>query len=308
MSTVNVTPAGQSSLTLETPPGKFNGLRYWTWWLPVFAAVWLAVYFWSFDRPLDLLQQNWPLFLVGFAGAVIGNATAVGGGVVFIPVMILVYQLPAVTALKLAIASQSFGMTSGALGWARRGTVSLKALWITVPPLLVGSTISTLVIHPNPLLIKGLFGPASIFIGVVTLFFINHHGKREEIPAKAYLPLALMSLIGGTLTGWIAIGEGEVIAAFLMLVYGLRAERGIGLGVVLLSVNSLYLTFLHQFFAGGIPWEMAMFTGFGCVFGGRLGPYLSQWVGPKRLKLGFAIIAIVDGIIFIGQFLLTGAH
>lgn len=301
MHNANVTPP----LILETPQPKFSKLRFWTWWLPVFGAGWLVVFYWSFDQPLALLQQNWPLFLVGFVGAIIGNATAAGGGVVFIPVMILVYQLPAVMSLKLAIASQSFGMTSGAIGWTRRGAVSLRALWITVPPLLVGSTISTLVIHPNPLLIKGLFGPASIFIGVVTVFFINHHGSRDDIPNKAYLPLALMSLIGGTLTGWIAIGEGEVIAAFLMLVYGLRAERGIGLGVVLLSINSLYLTFLHQFFAGGIPWELAMFTGMGCVFGGRLGPYLSQWVGPKRLKIGFATVVIIDGIIFIIQFLLS---
>ncbi len=308
MSTANVPSIDQPSLTLETPQVKFKGLRYWTWWLPVFAVAWVVVYFLSFDQPLALLQQNWPLFLVGFIAAIIGNATAVGGGVVFIPVMILVYQLPAVMSLKVAIASQSFGMTSGAIAWARRGVISAKALWITVPPLLIGSTISTLVIHPNALLVKGLFGPASIFIGVVTLYFINHHGKRDDIPRKAYLPLAVMSLIGGTLTGWIAIGEGEVIAAFLMLVYGLRAERGIGLGVVLLSINSLYLTFLHQFFAGGIPWELAMFTGFGCVFGGRLGPYLSQWVGPKRLKIGFATIAIIDGIIFILQFLLTGPH
>jgi len=308
MSTANVPPIDQPSLTFDTPQARFKRFRYWTWWLPVFVAGWMVVYFWSFDQPLALMQQNWPLFLVGFFAAIIGNATAVGGGVIFIPVMILAYQLPAVTSLKVAIASQSFGMTSGALAWMRRGTISLRALWITVPPLLIGSTISTLIIHPNPLLIKGLFGPASIFIGVVTLYFINHHGRREDIPRKAYLPLAMMSLIGGTLTGWIAIGEGEVIAAFLMLVYSLRAERGIGLGVVLLSINSLYLTFLHQFFAGGIPWELAMFTGFGCVFGGRLGPYLSQWVGPKRLKIGFATIAIIDGVIFILQFLLTGVH
>jgi len=115
-----------------------------------------------------------------------------------------------------------------------------------------------------------------------------------------------MAFIGGMLTGWVAIGEGEVIAAFLMIVYGLRAERGIGLGVILLSINSIYLTLIHQFFLGGIPWEMAMFTGFGCVFGGRLGPYLSQWVGPRRLKIGFATIAIVDGLIFLLQFMLVG--
>lgn len=295
---------------IETQPAllnpvsnKSNTLNYFTWWMPVFVFAWVSAYLSMFSDPLGLLQQNWPLFFVGFAGAILGNATAVGGGVVFMPVMIFIYQLPAVTALKLAIASQSFGMTSGALGWIKRGVVPTKLLWITVPPLLMGSLISSLVIKPNAFLIKGLFGPASIFIGAITLILIGRYGNREDVPVKGYLPLAIMSLIGGTLTGWVAIGEGEVIAAFLMLVYGLRAEKGIGLGVVLLAINSIYLALIHQFFLGGIPWELAMFTGFGCVFGGRMGPYLSQWIGPKKLKIGFAVIAIADGILFVYQFL-----
>jgi uncharacterized protein len=295
---------------IETQPALLNPvsnksktLNYFTWWMPVFIIAWVIAYLSMFSDPVRLLQQNWPLFFVGFAGAILGNATAVGGGVVFMPVMIFIYQLPAVTALKLAIASQSFGMTSGALGWIKRGVVPIKLLWITVPPLLMGSLISSLVIKPNAFLIKGLFGPASIFIGAITLILIGRYGNREDVPVKGYLPLAIMSFIGGTLTGWVAIGEGEVVAAFLMLVYGLRAEKGIGLGVVLLSINSIYLTLIHQFFLGGIPWELAMFTGFGCVFGGRMGPYLSQWIGPKKLKIGFAVIAIADGILFVYQFL-----
>jgi uncharacterized protein len=288
---------------LNPVSNKSKTLNYFTWWMPVFVIAWVIAYLSMFADPVGLLQQNWPLFFVGFAGAILGNATAVGGGVVFMPVMIFIYQLPAVTALKLAIASQSFGMTSGALGWIKRGVVPIKLLWITVPPLLMGSLISSLVIKPNAFLIKGLFGPASIFIGAITLILIGRYGNREDVPAKGYLPLAVMSFIGGTLTGWVAIGEGEVVAAFLMLVYGLRAEKGIGLGVVLLAINSIYLALIHQFFLGGIPWELAMFTGFGCIFGGRMGPYLSQWIGPKKLKIGFAVIAIADGVLFLYQFL-----
>jgi uncharacterized protein len=291
--------------SLTTVTAKSNPLNYFTWWMPVFVIAWLIAYLSMFSDPVGLLQQNWPLFFVGFIGAVLGNATAVGGGIIFIPVMIFIYQLPAVTALKLAIASQSFGMTSGALGWLKRGIVPTKLLWVTIPPLLVGSLISSLVIKPNAFLVKGLFGPASIFIGAITLILIGRYGGHEDIPTKGYLPLAFMSLIGGTLTGWVAIGEGEVVAAFLMLVYGLRAEKGIGLGVVLLAINSIFLALLHQIFLGGIPWELAMFTAFGCVFGGRMGPYLSQWIGPKKLKISFAFIAILDGILFLYQFIVS---
>lgn len=269
--------------------------------MPLAAAAWLIVYASVFPDPYGLFQSNWPLIGVGVAGAFVGNATAVGGGLVFLPVMLLVYELPAVLGLKLAIASQCFGMTSGTLSWLQRGLVPVHALRWTVPGLLVGSTISTLVVQPNVFLVKGVFGPVSILIGALILLLAGRDGTRDDIPKEAERPLFFVSVLGGLVTGWVAIGEGEIIAAFLMLGYRLRIERGVALGVVLLSINSLYLLLLHELFLGGMPWEMAMFTGLGCLFGARLGPYLAQWVDPHRTKLVFGCVAIADGVLFVWQ-------
>jgi len=93
---------------------------------------------------------------------------------------------------------------------------------------------------------------------------------------------------------------GEVVAAYLMLVCRMRPERAIGLGVVLLAGISIFLTVVHTS-AGRVPWEMAAFLGYGCVFGARLGPFLCQWVSVRWLKLIFATIAIVDGALFVWQ-------
>jgi len=212
-----------------------------------------------------------------------------------------------VTALKIAIASQSFGMTSGAIGWIQKRVVPFSALKLTVPGLLLGSTLSSLVIHPNALLVKLLFGPVSIVLGTLTIVLSKRAGSESlrAIPRQAAIPLVLMSIVGGLITGWIAIGEGELVAALLMLAYGVDVAVCIGLGVLLLSINSLFLTAIHQFVLGGIPWDIAAFTGFGCVFGARLAPYLSRRSNPIALKNIFAAIAIADGILFIAQFVLS---
>jgi uncharacterized membrane protein YfcA len=75
------------------------------------------------------------------------------------------------------------------------------------------------------------------------------------------------------------------------------------LGVVLLSINSIYLALVHQFYFGGIPWDYAAFTGLGAVFGARLAPWLSRYTNPLTLKAIFAAIAIGDGIIFVVQYI-----
>jgi uncharacterized protein len=301
----NLSGALRDAKTVDPATGRH--FRYWSWWLLAFVFCWAVGYCTLAPDPIGLLERNWVFIPVGFCGALLGNISAVGGGIVFIPVIIFIFKLNPVTALKVALASQSWGMTSGAIGWIQKKVVPLRALKLTVPGLLIGSTISSLVIHPNALLVKLLFGPVSILLGVLTIVLSRKAVKSAavmQIPAKAAFPLFLISLVGGLITGWVAIGEGELVAALLMLVYRVNVAACIGLGVVLLSLNSIYLTVIHQFFLGGIPWNIAAFTGLGCVFGARLAPFLSRYSNPLALKTIFAVIAICDGCLFIIQYLI----
>lgn len=81
--------------------------RYWSWWLLAFVVCWAVGYAMLAPDPAGLFKQNWIFIGVGFCGAVLGNISAVGGGIVFIPVIIFLFKMDPVTALKVALASQS---------------------------------------------------------------------------------------------------------------------------------------------------------------------------------------------------------
>ncbi len=204
-------------------PARTRHFRYWSPWLLPFAALWIAGIYAIVPDAGGLIARNWIFIPIGVAGAVVGNISAVGGGIVFIPCLIFIFHLPPVAALKIALATQSLGMTSGAVGWLQKNAVPLHALKIAVPGLLAGSTVSSLVFTPNALLVKLLFGPVSILLGVLTLVFSRTAKTakgRTDIPAEARRPLFFAAVLGGLLTGWVAVGEGEVVAALLMLAYG----------------------------------------------------------------------------------------
>jgi uncharacterized membrane protein YfcA len=302
---------GSTAIQKQTPEANPTNaerhFRYWSWWLLLYVFGWSATYGCLAHEPIALFKHNAIFILVGFCGAVLGNISAVGGGIVFIPVITFAFRMDPVQALKIALASQAFGMTSGAIGWMQKRIVPLRALTLTVPGLLLGSAVGSLVFHPSALLVKCLFGPVSIFLGVL-MIVLAKEGKeravRADIPARAAGPMFAIAVLGGLITSWIAIGEGELVAALLILVYGVNVTACIGLGVVLLSINSIFLTLIHQFFLGGIPWDIAAFTSLGCVFGARLAPYLSRRSNPIVLKKIFAAIAICDGILFILQYAL----
>ncbi len=287
--------------TKTLPAASKGRFAYFTPWLVVFTGLWLIVYTQVFPDPGHLISRNWPLILVGVIGATIGNITAIGGGLVFIPVLMFVYNVDPVSALKLAFVTQAVGMTSGASGWLKRGDVPLRLLKWTVPALMLGALVSSFIIKPSPMLVKGLFGPITILAGILTLVTMDRRGGSADIPPRANLPLLGMSFLGGMITGWVAIGEGEIIAAFCMLAYGLNAYKALGLGVVLLSINSIFLALIHIIFFGGIPWDLAIFTMLGVLWGGRLGPFLAQWLSMHTAKRVFASIAILDGLLILAQ-------
>lgn len=125
-------------------------VRYFSPWLAILTLAWLAVYLLAFRDPLVLAAKNWPLILVGVAGAAIGNMTAIGGGLVFIPVMMFLYHTDPLTALKLSFVTQAVGMTSGASGWIQRNEVPVELLKWTIPGLILGTAVSVFSIHPHP--------------------------------------------------------------------------------------------------------------------------------------------------------------
>ena len=287
------------------PEGKKN---FWSWRkIAVLCAplVWFALCQ-SANLPIvDLLSSRWTLILTGFAAALIGNISAIGGGIVFIPVMIFCYKLTPIVALKIAIASQSIGMTTGAIGWMSGNQLCKKSLRSAVPGLLIGSTLTSLVFHPSSILVKGLFGPISIILGLLVLASVkgNKASNNGNIDCHWCNKVFFVSIIGGAISGCVAVGEGELVAAYFMLAAGLSSRASIATGVVLLSITSIYLTVLHQFFLGGIPWDYAAFTGLGCVYGASLAPIIARRVNQQKLKIGFACIAIIDGCLFLYQFI-----
>jgi uncharacterized membrane protein YfcA len=286
-----------------------NSNRYWSAGLILFAILWGLLFSKLANNPTELFVAHWPYIIIGFFGAILGNISAVGGGIVFIPTMVLIYHHPPVIALKIAILSQCFGMTSGAISWYSKVKIPKTIYMLTIPSLLLGSCISSFVFHPSALLVKVLFGPVSVLIGLITLYSLKLNQKESNtefnLSPKDKILLMLMAFLGGLVTGWIAIGEGEIVSAFLMIFSNISSTLSIALGVTLLSINSLFLGIVHQFFLDGLPWNIAAFTGLGCVFGARLAPRIATVIHPKKLKIIFAAIAIVDGLVFIFQFLLS---
>ena len=285
-------------------------------------AVWLIALFVLFPNAASLLAANWIIVPVAFLAASFANATAVGGGFLFVPLFIFGYGLTPIAALKLSLATQAFGMSSGAFGWSRQFIVG-KALIYGGIASLIGMFIGSYLLIVPTEMIKPLFGWVSLMIFVAIILEIKFGSKSHNTKIhsdswpKSFL-FWLSCLLGGLLTAWTAIGIGEVVALFLLFVYRIRIESAIGTGVAMLALDSVAGLIFHTQI-GGIVWEYLIFTIPGVLvggaFGARLGRAIEAIINEKQqtmslcatpnhqspLKWLFAVIIAIDGMAMLLQ-------
>lgn len=91
----------------------------------VFLFIWFPFVYWGLGIAHPFLWfaelSGIKAALMFISGAIIANATAVGGGMIFNPSLQIIFEVGGYTALVLSILVQSSGMSSGAYGWYKKG-------------------------------------------------------------------------------------------------------------------------------------------------------------------------------------------
>lgn len=261
----------------------------------------------------SLLGEGIFLTITAFFAASVANATAIGGGFLFMPLFIFVYKLAPAVALKLSIATQAFGMTSGALAWGRK-YIDKKAFILASSASILGVWVATnLWVVPSNY-IKPLFALISLGVFFALILEMRLKVVDEQQAAKFVLNVTAVFFVffaffGGLITGWTAIGVGEVVALYLLFFYRLRLDIAIGTGVAVLAVSSIAGLMFHLHL-GGIPWELLAFTVPGVILGGRYGVKIAKhielevkqsasrnMIKKSPLKLIFAFVILIDCIV-----------
>ena len=278
-------------------------------WLKILIAI-LLVVLGGF-----LFGSNFFLTLAAFIAASVANATAIGGGFLFMPLFIFVYQLAPPIALKLSIATQAFGMTSGALTWGR-SYIDRTAFLIASTASIIGVWLATYSLAVPSAYIKPLFAIISlgVFFALVLEISLKVTDQQQKVNFRlniASICYAFAAFAGGLVTGWTAIGVGEVVALYLLFFYRLRLDKAIGTGVAVLAVSSIAGLIFHSDL-GGIPLELLAYTVPGVILGGRYGVKVAKYIesnikqsGSKKLfqksplKLIFAAVILIDCIVIL---------
>ena len=258
-----------------------------------------------FADPLAVLDGYWHFAPLGVVGAVAANSTGAGGGIVFIPAFSAA-GLDSATALGTSIAIQCFGMTAGSLSWLyamqRPDHRQAQGLLRRLLPLsgmaaVLGILSGQYLLPDQPFPVTTVFKYFSILFGVllmvVSLRRNPHRHTRYSLRRRDAAMVAVVCYAGGVVTSWISIGAGEWVALLLFFL-GYPTLAAVCVAVCISSWSVLAGVAQH-IDAGTISYEILLFAAPAAILGGSVARFLSERLGPMRLKIFFAAWIIATG-------------
>ncbi|HON15112.1 MAG TPA: sulfite exporter TauE/SafE family protein [Spirochaetota bacterium] len=245
--------------------------------------------------------EYWYMFPVAIVVAILANSSGFSGGVLFQPIYNLLLNIPIQNAVATGIATETVGMTSGALRYIYYKMVDLPIgftmVMLTIPGVVLGNH-ALIVINGD--LLKLILGFIILF--VATTQFINAvqntFGTKENIPVEDIYPFMWIPPLGGFFSASTGTGVCELSQPLLEKGLKLNTRRANATAILIEATADWIITILNLQ-AGLILWQLWIFTGSGVIIGGQIGPYISKYLPVRILKIVFSIAVIIIGIFYI---------
>ncbi|MCP4137802.1 MAG: sulfite exporter TauE/SafE family protein [bacterium] len=255
----------------------------------------------SGDIPPDKWWKYWYMLPVSIVIAILANSSGFSGGVLFQPIYNIFMDIPIQNAVATGIATETVGMTSGALRYIWYRMVELPVgftmIMLTIPGVVVGNH-ALMVINADLLkLILGL-----IILGLATMQLFNaikkSFGQRENIPIEDIYGYMWIPPIGGFFSAATGTGICELSQPVLEKGLNVKTKRANATAILVEATADWVITILNLH-AGMIMVELLLFTGTGVIIGGQIGPLISKYLPERLIKVIFSIAIMIIGVFYI---------
>ena len=275
----------------------------------------------------------WFMFPVPMLVATTAMLSGIGGAALFTPLFLIVFPLlgpeymlaSAVAAIGVALLTETFGFSSGFVGYYRRGLVDFRGaipfIAVGVPVAVAGALLAQ---FTNAKILKASYGVLMLVLAVVMM---RHHeddlalagatggptGGREmrtitTRDGRDYIFRAprqgigaIATSVGAFLTGMVSVGIGEVVMPQLAKRNRVPVPVAAATSVliVIVVVASASFTQISALIAEGgwnaVPWNLVCYTIPGVIIGGQIGPRLQGMVRHRTMEQVIGVLFAVIG-------------
>jgi uncharacterized membrane protein YfcA len=180
---------------------------------------------------------QWDIALAGLGVGFIIGLTGMGGGALMTPVLVIIFNVPASSAISSDIVASFFLKPIGGGVHIFRGTVNWTLVrWLSigsVPAAFAGAyVIDEVASNGVEDDIKVILGSVLLLAAAAMLVKIAVQARRGPVPDVMMdqrlvrpVPTVLIGVVGGFMVGLTSVGSGSLMIVMLMLLYPMLSSR-----------------------------------------------------------------------------------
>ncbi len=238
--------------------------------------------------------EFWQMLPIGVAIASVAMFFGLGGGVLWMPVLLMSTDLDPKDAVVCTIMIQFFGQLSASYTNNRAGLIDWRLVRLMSTfgiPAVIGGVLLSFLLHP--VWIELFLGLTIFFIAYVFLrgddFFVAGSDKADLEAARQGRGI---TLLGSILTGFLGVGVGDWLVPFFNMRCKLAMVRSVSTCIALMMILSLIALSVHVLLGRTIEWRVAVPGAVGVLIGAQVGSRLLRRVPETHFKEFFVLMLV----------------
>lgn len=245
------------------------------------------------------MTDNWLAFPVGILIAMVSSTVGIGGGILWMPFLLIFLKLSPAAAVLTSLMIQTAGMGSGTLAYWRQRQIDLPLagllLLLTLPGIAIGTWLTRTVPPTHFELILGLLTllTALIFVSGNQSYAETGYDKVDLKKAGRYgWVVSLMAVASGMLS----VSIGEWVVPLMRKKMALRMGVAVATSIATIFGVCVTATFFHLCAGARVDLSTIVWAIPGVIIGGQVGPRLAERINDRVLKEVFIFLLTLIGI------------
>ena len=238
--------------------------------------------------------------LLGAGLGALGGLLGIGGGILAIPVLVMLYGMNQALAQGTALVMMTPNVLIGFWRYRQRNPFPLRtAVLMGLASILSTYPAARLALGMNASLLRQCF---AVFLLLLAAYFMLDQQLRRSTPRQPWPArlLPLVGVVGGLFAGLFSVGAGIVAAPILVKGFGKKQAVAQGLALALVVPGALVALWTYGH-AGHINWLLGLPMAIGGICTVSWGVAWAHRLPESRLRMVFALMLTVTAILMLRQ-------
>ncbi len=238
-------------------------------------------------------------FPAGIIIASLASAVGIGGGILWMPFLLIFLKFPPETAVVTSLLIQTAGMGSGSAAFIKKKTADLSLagffLLLTLPGIGLGALLTRLLSSANLELALGILTLTTAFL------FVSANQKyfdtgQDRVPVKRARRYGWVVSIMAVASGMLSVSIGEWLVPLMRNQLKLRMRAAVATSIVTIFGTCIAGSAIHVILGSSADLTALVWAVPGVIIGGQVGPWFTEKINERMLKDVFIFLLTLIGI------------